>query len=553
MRCPAGTLRVVLCLAALGTFGTVVFPGSDDFDTEYARYKNEIRRPSLIKRTLARVRLAETYDPRALDVLIGEYRKPEQPTEQVRYLIAQIATEAFAEAEYLDKLRAWRAGYDAPRDAWLWYQTLTIPIDELPASEPLGVARDKSLDAFLRAAALEAVRWRRSPELLEAIPELLGALPGKPLDRALMVESLASVLSAFGEQRAKPEIAESFKGLCAAMEDPATLPRTQIVLARQFSELLDVPFHWREPGKWLQELQVVQGGGKTSHDERYAGGPTFAGLEATGDHIVYLIDWSDSMLEPLTPEEKAKLPKGPISGTDARRRAKESENKRWKKAFEAVQWSKVTNRFEAARELLKASLLQLDEKQSFAIIGFGDQANSLRCTSGLTHATLGNVQRAFKELDGIRPGPVKDDRPHGTLGGKTNMHGGFLLAYRMTGGRPVGPGEYVDPQTFVDGCDTIFLLSDGDPTWDDFSAHDSRDPGDYAGDPETGTRHADSDDLEFSGPYQRGFYLVSDVRRLNMFRKCEIHCVGMGEANMSLLESLAHIGKGEAISLRDGG
>jgi len=38
-----------------------------------------------------------------------------------------------------------------------------------------------------------------------------------------------------------------------------------------------------------------------------------------------------------------------------------------------------------------------------------------------------------------------------------------------------------------------------------------------------------------------------------MFRKCEIHCGGRGEANMSLRESLAHIGKGEAISLRDGG
>ena len=40
--------------------------------------------------------------------------------------------------------------------------------------------------------------------------------------------------------------------------------------------------------------------------------------------------------------------------------------------------------------------------------------------------------------------------------------------------------------------------------------------------------------------------------RLNLFRKVEIHCVGMGEANMSTLRTIAALGKGEAISLRSG-
>ena len=40
-----------------------------------------------------------------------------------------------------------------------------------------------------------------------------------------------------------------------------------------------------------------------------------------------MIDLSDSMLEPLTPGEMAKLPKGPITG--AAQRAKEAKNDEW--------------------------------------------------------------------------------------------------------------------------------------------------------------------------------------------------------------------------------
>ena len=32
--------------------------------------------------------------------------------------------------------------------------------------------------------------------------------------------------------------------------------------------------------------------------------------------------------------------------------------------------------------------------------------------------------------------------------------------------------EHVHPQAFAQGCDTIFLLSDGAPSWDNFDIND---------------------------------------------------------------------------------
>ena len=107
----------------------------------------------------------------------------------------------------------------------------------------------------------------------------------------------------------------------------------------------------------------------------------------------------------------------------------------------------------------------------------------------------------------------------------------------------------MNPSTFDDGCDTIFLLSDGAPTWDDWPSNDSKDEGDHAGDPELGAFQKDSDNLIFQGPYREAHNVIGDVIRLNLFRKVEIHCVGMGGAQMSILETLAMIGKGQAIDL----
>lgn len=522
---------------------------AEDFESAFKAYQVWVKRPSLRKRTEGRERLARTGDPRALKALIQDYGKPEEPKDQVRYLVAFMAAESFYDAQFVPLFDEWRAKEDKAADAWLWYQALRNGVAAGGAAEAIAAAKsDRTL--FLRAAAVESLRFENEQDLLPFIREMAAKLPSDAFPRAVLLESLTALLCSRVEQAKTPAFAEAAAETLRHMDEPVTPDRTRIAMGRRFARLFKTRFVWRNGARWLQELEFVARGGKQPANDNYAKPPTFAGIEATGDRICYVIDLSDSMLEPLTPREAAKLPKGPITG---RPQQKAAENDRWKQALEAVKWDKVKNKFDAAREMLKTSLLMLDEKQSFSVICFGDGAGLLKGTKGMQKATLENIQGVIKILDGIKPGPKKDGRPHGTLLGNTNMHGGLHRAFKVKGGGLAGPGEYVNPATFDDGCDTLFLLSDGAPTWDDWPANDSKDPGDYAGDPETGARHADSTQLTFHGPYSRAHHIVGDVTRLNLFRKVEIHCVGMGGADMNILQTLAALGMGEALDLTAGG
>jgi len=519
---------------------------AEDFDTAYKAYKTGVKRPSLRKRHEARERLARTGDPRALKALIHDYGRPEEPKDQVRYLIASLASESFAGPEYVEAFDDWRAKHSSATDAWLWFVALRQHLEAVGSGEVVEVAKSDR-NVFLRAAAIEVLRYDFDGDPLPLIAELEKKLPSSGMDRAILLESLTALLCSRVEQLKTPGFAEVASAIIRRMDEPGTIDRTRIAMGRQFAKLFKTRFVWRDGARWQQELDFVQHGGKQPQDERYAP-PKFAGIEASGDRICYVIDLSDSMLEPLTPAELKHLPKGPVTGTPSAM-AKISKNDAWKKAFENVRWDKVTNKFEAAREMLKASLLMLEDNQYFCVICFGDGAGPLKGSKGLQKATLDNIQGAIKVLDSIRPGAKKSDRPYGTLMGATNMHGGLHRAYKLKSGTMVGPGEYVNAATFDDGCDTIFLLSDGAPTWDDWAATDSKDPNDHAGDPESGAKTQDTDTLIFQGPYANSYEIISDVTRLNLFRKVEIHCVGMGGAEMNTLDTLAAIGKGEAVDL----
>lgn len=527
-----------------------VVAGAESFEAAFKVYQAWVKRPSLRKRTDARERLAATGDSRALQALIRDYGKPEEPKDQVRYLCAFIAAENFGEAKDTPLFDEWRTKNDRPEDAWLWYLALGNRILTNGPDDVMEVARSNR-NVFLRAAALEALRGEHEGNLLPFLREMAQKIPAEGLDRAVFLESVTALLCSQREQMKTPEFAEIAEMVLRRMDEAATLDRSHIAMGRQFARLFKTRFVWRDGARWLQEVKFVQSGGQQPKDDRYAP-PAFAGIEASGDRICYVIDLSDSMLEPLTPQEIQKLPKGPITGRPSVQKIKEAKSDAWKKAFENIKWDKVKNKFDAAREMLKASLLMLEENQHFCVICFGDGAGPIKGTKGLQKATLESIQNVTKILDGIKPGPKKDGHPNGVLLGNTNMHGGLHRAFKLKGGAMVGPGEYVDPITFTEGCDTIFLLSDGAPTWDDWAAHDTKDPGDQAGDPETGAPLPDSPTLFFYGPYGRAHHVIGDVTRLDLFRKVEIHCVGMGGAEMNTLQTLAGIGKGQAVDLTTG-
>ncbi|MHC4851690.1 MAG: hypothetical protein ACYTF5_06690, partial [Planctomycetota bacterium] len=80
--------------------------------------------------------------------------------------------------------------------------------------------------------------------------------------------------------------------------------------------------------------------------------------------------------------------------------------------------------------------------------------------------------------------------------------------------------------------------------------------GDGVMNPETGKR--------FKSQQQRGYYwgpygrkphkhMMDDFQRLNLFRKVQIHCVGIGEADQGLLDKIAAIGLGRVVKIAQPG
>ncbi len=110
-------------------------------------------------------------------------------------------------------------------------------------------------------------------------------------------------------------------------------------------------------------------------------------------------------------------------------------------------------------------------------------------------------------------------------------------------------------QEFFDtGADAIFLLSDGFPNTDDFPGEDViKGPGGTVvgslEHPGEGRTEAYQGPIRVQGPFASGRRIAEDVARLNLFRRCAIHAVGLGEADDSLLESIARIGGGTTLQV----
>ena len=54
---------------------------------------------------------------------------------------------------------------------------------------------------------------------------------------------------------------------------------------------------------------------------------------------------------------------------------------------------------------------------------------------------------------------------------------------------------------------------------------------------------SDAKTATFYGPYAIASWLLDDLRRLNLLRHVEIHCVGLGEYDPRLLQAMARAGK----------
>jgi hypothetical protein len=527
-RLRAGVAALPLCLCAL--LALALSPAADAkddaFQAEKTRYEAYLERPSLYMRNRGREKFARTGDVRALEILARSYARPEEPKDQVRYLLASLCADGFQEAEDLPVLRAWRAQNTRPRDAWLWYRTLAVD-HALEGAAPLVKAMRGGKSGILRMAALEALNTAKDDAVPALCTELLRASPGSPFEHGLLLRSAADTLLRTRSARAGSIWQDLARALLTAFDGEAVDEDTRLVVARRLAEVFETRTLYRTSTPWIA---LLEGRTPEATDEPPAEDVVrFLGMDATGTRIGYVIDLSDSMLEPVSVAELKDLAK-----------------------LAELPWDKVISRFDAARELMRASLATLTPKQSFFVVTFGSEAKMLKATPGLRQATPGLVAKVMRELDAIVPGPAETGRPNGTLGGYTNLHGGLHRAFEVKGKTRVKQEEYVDPEAFHKGCDTIFLLSDGKPTWDDYPMLDTLEREDDPGDPETGYKSTNSKKATFYGPYARTMWLRDDLTRMNLFRRVEIHCVGLGEYDPHLLSWLARLGHGTLRRIGDG-
>ncbi len=566
---PANLLRRLARLGLALALVAAVQPGppsahaGDGFSEVVSRYRAYLHRPSLFMRTRGRVRLAETHDPRALKLLAADYGKPEDPVDLVRYSLATLATTHFvAPASLVPTYAAWRERERDATDAWLWVRALRV---ETQLAGPLAAevaVGDASLDPFLRAAALKALVQLGRAEAGPLALTLLDERPRDPFARLVLAEAaVASLPSAVAGPLPASAAALAEKGI-ALLEGVAIPRRTRWVVARHLARCFGTDFLGLDPAAWRTELAAAKSRDASARKpapERYAPG-RFFGLTTTGLRTAYVIDASDSMLAPLSESELDRIRRLTTTGDPKGGAAADGSE---------LPWKRILTRFDLAREMLKLTLRTTleaakddppdAEERSFCVVLFGDLAEPLATTPGLVGLTGGNVRGACADLDGLKvvePTKGNRDRPYGRLKGQTNLHGALRMAYQIVGrsvprSRPGAPaGEYVERRAFEAGIDSLFLLSDGAPTSDDFVKLDAREPGDVAADPETGRPQSETPQLNYLGPFSRtdiegANFLAADLARLDLFREVEMHCVAIGEADDALLRSIADLGRGK--------
>jgi hypothetical protein len=319
-------------------------------------------------------------------------------------------------------------------------------------------------------------------------------------------------------------------------------------MARHLQWILKGPALFVNQEPWLELLE--RGEVKKPAPTHTVVAPRFFGVETEGERFCYVVDMSDSMCKPISPSSKPQT--GPITGPKVKKKRELMDET-------DLPWHKINTRWDLAREQLRISLLRLTPDKHFSVVWFGTESGTLDSCKGMVKATKANVDRVIAELDSIKAkmpdqltGEEKVVSPDGKLRGRTNMHSGLRRAYGLAGRGFVESVAYVDPEALTEGCDTIFLLSDGAPSFDDFEGIDKDyGEGQVVVDQEYDAPANRTPQLKYPGPYVDPQWLAADVERMNAFRRIRLHCIGLGEANMELLRRLAEMGHGEVFAVGD--
>ena len=538
---------LAVSLAWLSTSAAIVTAqDTPGYAEALARYEECVDRLPFRYHVEGREKIAETRDAAALQQLVKDYGKSKAYPEHARYTIAHMIGQHFKDEEWFPQFAKLRDQFDKPIDAWLWTMTLRNEVDKL-GDEPAIAIAQSGKKAHHRAAAIAALGLSSRGGLKRAFVPNCIEFPRKEADRMLLVGAMTGALWRNKGRVNDEDYREALKAYIGLLDKKVKLPQlAKVQMSRHLQAILNGPAKFTDPEPWLALLE--RGEVKKPKDYGTSAKSRFFGIETEGERFCYVLDMSDSMLKEISPDAR---PKGPITGPKKKKKKKsmvldESD----------LPWHTIRTRWDLAREQLRISLSRLGSDKYFSIVWFGTDAGTLDATKGLVKASKGNIKKAMAELDGIEA-QFKDGRDR--LRGETSLHFGLSVAYALGKKGAQEEPVYVDAKSLTEGCDTVFLLSDGIPNWDGFDVLD-KDYGEdkVMSDIERGIEAQRTPQIKYQGPYaafpniqgrpsagQIDCWLLRDVNRMNAFRRIRLHCVGLGEANEALLSSLADIGNGE--------
>jgi hypothetical protein len=197
--------------------------------------------------------------------------------------------------------------------------------------------------------------------------------------------------------------------------------------------------NWKVPPPPSKKAEVAVKGDRYGREER-----TYHHMKITSRRVLFVIDISNSMLDPVRVKRGRNDPEGP---------------------------TKASPKLDLAREELASTLRKLDEHTNFNVIAFESDIRFFKKEA--VAGTPGNVQEAIQWVEKQKPrtfgtGGMRQSSgidANGMMMGRTNAYGALKAAFGLPYNVKKGQGGTTGPGTAPKpGIDTVYFLTDGEPT-----------------------------------------------------------------------------------------
>ncbi len=414
-------------------------------------------------------------------------------------------------------------------DQFDFFMALASMKNSPPAEKAVRAAIADAKNAFIKVAAIEAVRQAKAKQYTEDVAKVLAEENEAWHKTWLIVPiNVFACLQDLIEPEEK-DMAIKVVEATIAWQERTTCADERVrffggnMLWKLTGEEADMSstYYWKW---WVQQMKTVGNIDAANKPEakrsKTVASPPVFDTQPIGKRFVFVIDVSDSMKLPLkiTLEEieKRKKDRGPISG----RRKKDKEAGAGDKEPEdsnplrKLPWEEIGTKMDLAREELSRSIKDFVGDRYFAVIIYSTEHTLY--TEGWIKATPENCNKWSRTVQEL------------TTDAMTNIHGALMRAFRM-GGKGDTETEHpaVDADCILNGADCIVFLTDGWASWDDQSQGRTKD------------KRNNVDNSVGDGPFIYGEDIWPDVLRHNVFRKVIINTVGIGNHDKDLLKNLA--------------